>query len=330
MDIKNYITEGSPAKSITFIVLPLFLAAFVGAIDNTLTTNLPGAGSGITYTCTSVGVCYPSGGGYGGCALNAASCNLTSSSNLLQVLNPNSPYTYLLRGNIWGYISSALTPSSTAFGNWVATSCIAESTDTLYCTGIGGYAGTSLSTPFFAPLNITVGGDLNNTLLAVAATPCTTSGTVGVNCVPLTSAKYTFQFSGYGITYNDTAYGGPCHISTKNAGCAVVFPANGSSTSTTYPGFIGWIFSLVLVVILIVLGLGLSIPIPFSGSFSVDGQAAKLCQALAFIVFAWSIVLSEFGNWLISPAADSFGPIVFAMFGIMTGLGLFWRSQSLD
>lgn len=102
--------ENAKSHSLEMIVFPIFIICFMGIIAN----NMLASGFQTTPTlpsvCTDVNgnpspLCFPTQ--TSPCDNSIANCNLTS-NYVWSFLNPNSPFTLAVQGNILGFISSVL------------------------------------------------------------------------------------------------------------------------------------------------------------------------------------------------------------------------------
>ena len=106
------IAEKGKTHSTELIIFPIFLLIIVGVIANNMSASgIQTTPIFITSTNYPVGIVVPND--ENGCDASIQNCNLTAIS-AFSFLNPNSPFTFLIEGNVLGFMSNLLSNGETA------------------------------------------------------------------------------------------------------------------------------------------------------------------------------------------------------------------------
>lgn len=181
-----------------------------------------------------------------GCAANPQNCNASALTGI-QFLNPNSPFTYLLEGNLVGFLSSIFNNQEQANQYYSGiTLCVplingvfknvsnSNSTQNFECFGTAATNGAQL--PLVSPPLNASSAYGNNSIWNIKG--CTTSATVGC-FYPIPKNQSVSIQSFYGIYIKngssiDSAHG--CTIYGSVQACYALFPnLFGSGTTFTCP-----------------------------------------------------------------------------------------------
>lgn len=345
--ITGRIKSGSQTHAMELLFLPLFILVIPGVISN----NLASAQLQTTPTfATNASSPYPIGIVYpttkSGCDASAQNCNFSTVSSF-SFLNPNSPFTYLIQGNIIGF-----------FNCLIACQTSSPASSLRFLTGCTNFAGLSGDNNFITSFYC-AGSTWNNNGPTEFAPPYNATSSIGnnsnwlINPLPsrfntLPNALIYATYIKNGTTFQETycdaikiCYSTPLFTcpSVLDAPfnnynvqyCLVQLIVNGGNGNTTFNNafsFFGFIVSLIL----IFLGFGLTFAATILGSgttIGINSQATKMCQVFGIGLLSWSLLYSEFGSWL-NDLTIGLGTIIFTMLTMMFFVGLYWRVFSYN
>lgn len=314
-------------QAMELIMIPLFILIGVGVIYNNISA-VAGTSSVLTYNSQTGTWHYTN---YSGCS--GATCTVTSPS----FLNPNSPYTLLMQGDIIGFVGSFTSKAESgnggpSLGFYLNSKCTTisggpatNSTSYLKCQDAFSFApGASVFYGGLPYVNFTApGGNLS-------IWSC-------VNCYSDVLRTQLIPISFYGIITNfSTIWGSGAACSLSNGTTYCLNNVSTEVQSNNQPnrmanafGFLGFIFGIVLLVLS--LGVGGGVQAIASGfNVQVSDQGARLAQVLGIGLTTWIPMFSEFGGWLTtSGLALGLGTILSLVLTIIYFYGLWWQTQSM-
>lgn len=309
--------------SMSLMFFPLILLIFVGVIAN----NFAASGIQTTpvfsgYPCIlgQTGCSLVASANANGCAADIQNCN-SSAITGISFLNANSPFTYLIQGNIIGFFGSLFSSdnqqgggnSLTQLNNCTPLLGSGQTITAFSCRSGSGYGCFIFpdSTTTFYNATSNAGNSSNWSIQGDAYNPD--------NCnFVKTPAQRAFALQyGYYVMNNATDY--TLHFQTF------------SNVTINLPNtfsVIGFIFGIGL----LFGGLGLTIALSVLASGTTIGfnaQGTKMMQVMGIALVIWSFVFSEFGSWL-SVFTLGLGTIIYILFTAMYFVGIYWRMFSFN
>ena len=277
------------------IVFALFFLVGIGIFYNNA-VSAGFANTAIVNSCSSLNC--PSYGNQNPCTLNPQNCY---ANKTISIVNPNSPFTYLVSGDLLGFIGSFTGGSGTGVGQ------ASVHTVALYCKTV---SGSGISITAFTCDRSSSTADANYPYPIYNATSSGNSsiwyvvgfqGKNNVEVLPLQNAPFTF-YGGYfanNTVINSVTAGQSftCHLTGTENYCLVPLPQPSSVNLGNVFTFMAFINGIVLLIV--GLGLSLSAQVVATGfSFGSNAQGTRLAEAggMALLIFAPSY--SEFGTWL--------------------------------
>ncbi len=297
-------------RGFVFIVLPLLFLTLSGLIFNNLSNGNAYQNNPLQTTCNGFSCpMYPNNNP----CQTQSNCQLSSSSSI-SFLNAQSPFTFLIQGNILGFIGSLTSTNNNSPNGYFALDYCksyqgsGSSITAFYCLGESGYGCT-----LFPPFNATSTTGNNSAWSIIGyqfrANNCNFEQT------PIVQANGVIY--GYYTVLNAT-------FDTLN-----VIQQTNSPSATFINTFsvLGVIIGIIL--FLLAMGIGFNAQALATGlGITVDSQGTRLAQILAIGLISFSFLFSEFGSWIITSGfnlgIDIMIPVILAgsfFFGIYDMVG---------
>ena len=308
---------------IELIFVSLFIMIGVGIFYNNTSADF---GTSTSLTCNpGTQLCYFSN--YNGC--NPTICTMGNPSFFAQ----NSPFTYLLQGNILGFASSFASGTQNNPNGF---------TQFTFCSPTGPSSGLPTSSN------------------AIVSFSCQGSSGVGCLIFPIynmtSSQGNNSQWTVNGLAYQQNncnfaqvpvqiaqavIYG--YYVRLNATYDTLTVQSNGNSASVSNSINIPNMFTFVgflIGIILFIMGLGLTISANaqalatgVGGSVGVDDQGARLAQIIGIGLIVWTFFSSLFGAWLglngfISPIGLGLSLIIYIILSAMFFFGTYWQISS--
>lgn len=340
------IKQTAQDNAMLLVFFPLFFMIFFGVIINDLGSSGINTSNTIQYQYT-----YPCVLGVGNCSLIAYikgssnpcannMCNITQISGF-QFLNQYSPFTFLIEGNIIGFISSfssgANTNSSGSTNILQLSICVPLSNNNINSTGqqiTEFHCATSSQIDSRIPIFSLKGCVINNVSNRYGCTDVTSSA--GNNSI---WQVYYTQVGGnrQNYTVSQTFYGGydqyphsigqsgcpNSKINSSQVWCIISEPNYSANSLSNTFGFLAFLLGIILLIMS--LGIYISGSVFASGfSFGLNAQGTKIAQVLGIGLTLWAFVSSEWSVWLFSIPL-SLGVLIYSIFTILFFAGLYWQ-----
>ena len=307
-------------KPFYLIMIPIVLLIGVGVLYNNLYVN------GFSTTadssaCTSLNCpAYQSTG----CS-TVSNCNFTTSTSF-SFLNPNSPFTYLVQGDIIGFVGSFATNQAQQgpTANFQQATCTIAAgsgitVTKMKCTSLSFASSNTQFYPNVPYTNFTSSVGNNSEWY------CT-------NCLISAGGSQIIPIQFYGAYNNATLTGGACGANTSvyclfNLNTQQSAHYTSSSALTNAFSFFGFIIGILLLLMSLQLGGGGSITLIGSVTFSIGDQGARLAQAAGIGLLIYLPMYSEFGSVWITSAILGFGisSIVALIIPAIFFVGVYWQ-----
>jgi hypothetical protein len=248
-------------------------------------------------------------------------CNIPANCKLQtpNFLNQQSPFTYLIQGNLIGFVSSFSAVNFTSTNGYLQFSlCKANQGSGNHITSFACYGSISGWGCFMFGNGFGQGGPLNlssttgnNSIYTITGYMWQTYPSINCNFegVPLVRG-YASAFANYTV-FNATYY----TVKSYNSANFVVGGNPGAQSNLAM--FIG--FAIGIILLILSLGIGFTIPVPTSQASIVSNpQGTRMVQVIGFGLVSWIPLFSEFSAW-INPNVLGLGLDVVVLFGL-TGL----------
>ena len=332
-NISERITGFGKTHSMELIVFPLFILIIIGIISNNMIASNVQTTPTFQISSYSSGAVTPIGNN--GCDSSKQNCNFTAVS-AFTFLNPNSPFTYLLYGDLSGFISlfSNGNPQSNSLN---ALSLCSDyqagiSLTFLHCTSSSwAIAGPPIQPYPLVSCNFPTALGTGFNASASSAPITTNSGQANVTlwtitgCAPANRINSTPLNQSASLLIQADYNGANNSITLTKYKAGIVDIANNGGAISFISFFLG--------VILILLSFGFGFLVEAFGGNGIElfanDQGTRLAQSLGIGLTVWSFVYSEFSSWL-TTFSFSLGTIIFTMLTACFFMGLYWRMFSLD
>ena len=244
----------------------------------------------------------------------------TQSNCQLQVpslINPNSPFTYLVDGNLLGFIGSFSSTTSQASNPFIFATCDNQTGAGSYINSFSCNGATFNSNRGDLPLptfNITSSAGNQSIWYA--------TGIAEANNAALVPTQFT-SFTFYGSYFaNGTAVPGitqtiTCRVFAPNHYCLFQLTAPSQANLSNSLSFLGFIIGIILFILSLGIGFsGQALTVGFS--FRSNSQGTRLAQTMGMTLLIFSFSFSEFGSWMSSSLGWGFGSLIlFVTFGLI-------------
>lgn len=282
-------------RGVGMIVLALFLLVVIGMGYNNATAS-GFSNTALVNSCTSLNC--PMYGNQNPCSANSHYCY---ANNTISILNPNSPVTYLISGDILGFIGSfSAAPQGSSTFQYVS-ACIAETGSganvvSFYCntnsTVHWGGTGT-LDTPFNATSN--AGNESDWSIRGYLPSNPSQVGYLTIYGVYWKNGTSLTFKNGQGSVVGSVTC--PNALTHSVSYCLAQAWQGTSATLGNTLALFGFLAGIILLILS--LGIGGSAEILTAGfSWSENAQGTRLIQTAGITLLAFIPLYSEFGTWI--------------------------------